>query len=195
MKLLERTEYLNRLLDVKGTPDIKVITGIRRCGKSVLMKEFVNILERDFRNSNILFINLQELENENLREYRALHSYIINHHEKEKENILIVDEIQLCEGFELAINSIHAKGIFDIYLTGSNAFLLSSDLATLFTGRSMQIRVFPFSFREYLEYDNDFGKSLNDSFDRYVHASVRPLAYEDGRNSLQQNPDVTPDPL
>ena len=116
MKLLERTEYLNRLLDVKGTPDIKVITGIRRCGKSVLMKEFVNILERDFRNSNILFINLQELENENLREYRALHSYIINHHEKEKENILIVDEIQLCEGFELAINSIHAKGIFDIYL-------------------------------------------------------------------------------
>ena len=168
MKLLERTEYLNRLLDVKGTPDIKVITGIRRCGKSVLMKEFVNILERDFRNSNILFINLQELENENLREYRALHSYIINHHEKEKENILIVDEIQLCEGFELAINSIHAKGIFDIYLTGSNAFLLSSDLATLFTGRSMQIRVFPFSFREYLEYNNDFGKSLNDSFDRYV---------------------------
>lgn len=168
MKLLERTEYLNRLLEVKGTPDIKVITGIRRCGKSVLMKEFIKILERDFRNSNILFINLQELENENLREYRALHSYIIDHHEQEKENILIVDEIQLCKDFELAINSIHAKGIFDIYLTGSNAFLLSSDLATLFTGRSMQISVFPFSFKEYLEYNDDSGNSLNASFDEYA---------------------------
>ena len=168
MKLLERTEYLNRLLEVKGTPDIKVVTGIRRCGKSVLMREFVNLLERDFLDSNIVFINLQELENENLRDYRALHSYIIDHYEKEKENILIIDEIQLCEDFELTINSIHAKEIYDIYLTGSNAFLLSSDLATLFTGRSMQIRVFPFSFKEYLEYNNESGKPLNASFDAYV---------------------------
>lgn len=168
MKLIERTGYLNRLLEVKGTPDIKVITGIRLCGKSVLMKEFINILERDFRNSNIVYINLQELENEELRDYKVLHSYIINHNEKEKENILIIDEIQLCENFERAINSIQSKDIYDIYLTGSNAFLLSSDLATLFTGRSMQIKVFPFSFKEYLEYNNDAGKSLNDFFDGYV---------------------------
>jgi len=187
MKLLKRTEYLNRLLEVKGTPDIKVITGIRRCGKSVLMKEFVNILERDFRNSNIVYINLQELENEYLCNYRALHSYIIDHHEEEMENILIIDEIQLCEDFELAINSIHAKEIYDIYLTGSNAFLLSSDLATLFTGRSMQIKVFPFSFKEYLEYNNDPGKSLNASFDEYVRGGGLSGSYLYGNPSDRTN--------
>lgn len=187
MKLLKRTEYLNRLLEVKGTPDIKVITGIRRCGKSVLMKEFVNILERDFRNSNIVYINLQELENEYLCNYRVLHSYIIDHHEKEMENILIIDEIQLCEDFELAINSIHAKEIYDIYLTGSNAFLLSSDLATLFTGRSMQIKVFPFSFKEYLEYNNDTEKSLDASFDGYVRGGGLSGSYLYGNPSDRVN--------
>lgn len=109
----------------------------------------MEILAKEKKN-NIIFINLQETKNEELLDYHKLHDFALEHYKKEKNNYLIIDEVQLCTYFEKAINSLHTKELFDIYLTGSNAFLLSSDLATLFTGRTYQIEVYPFSFKEYV---------------------------------------------
>lgn len=176
MKLIKRTEYLGRLISLNNTPDIKVITGIRRCGKSELVKAYIKHLKKAEPSANIIFINLQELEYDELKEHHRLHDYITEHYKKGKHNVLIIDEVQLCPQFELAINSIHAKGGYDIYVTGSNAFLLSSDLSTLFTGRTMEIEVFPFSFREYLQYFKS-RQDINASFDRYVRIGGLPGAY------------------
>lgn len=103
-------------------------------------------------NPNIIFIDYNSVSFEHLAEYHALNEYVENHYSRESENFLLVDEVQLCSGFEKTLNSLHASGKYHIYITGSNAFLLSSDLATLFTGRTFSIEVFPFSFSEYLEY-------------------------------------------
>ena len=96
-----------------------------------------------------------DLEFEEIKEYHALHKYVEDRYDKEKQNYLFVDEVQLCPNFELAINSLYSKNKYDIYITGSNAFLLSADLATLFTGRYIEIHMFPFSFKEYCEYYSD----------------------------------------
>lgn len=115
---------------------------------------------------NIININLQEIEFEELLEYHTLHQYCLDHYQKDMDNYLFTDEIQMCKGFEKAINSLHTKGIYHIYLTGSNAFLLSSDLATLFTGRTFTIEVYPFSFKEFMMYfDLD---DLEKAFEEYV---------------------------
>ncbi len=167
MKFLIRDRYLDKLKALNNTPDIKVITGIRRCGKSVLLEEYAQYLTKTEPDVNIVMINLQELDYEELLDYRKLHTYAVEHCINGRHNVLIIDEVQLCDSFEKAINSLHVKRIYDIYLTGSNAFLLSSDLATLFTGRTMEVQVFPFSFVEYREYLRS-GADLQDDFDSYV---------------------------
>ena len=140
MKLIERTSYLKKLINAMNTPDIKVITGVRRAGKSKLLEEF--------------------------KKYHKLIEYIEQNYKKDKNNYLLIDEVQMCEGFEKAINNFHAEEKYDIYITGSNAFLMSSDLATLFTGRTIEIKVYPFSYKEYLNYYN---KDNNDeAFNNYV---------------------------
>lgn len=167
MKIIERADYQNYLWSIKNTPDIKVITGIRRAGKSEMMKSFVNHLKMSDANANIVYADLSILENEPLLEYHNLYEWAKNRHQVGRNNYLLIDEVQLCKHFELSINSLHSLGIYDIYLTGSNAFLLSSDLATLFTGRHIEIHVLPFSFKEYCTYfesDND----LQTLFDQYV---------------------------
>ncbi len=180
MKYLVRKQYLEKIIKLQNTPDIKVITGIRRSGKSVLLKEFMDYLKENDCNVNIIFANLQEIEFEELLEYHQLHKYVMEKYREGMHNVLIIDEVQLCEKFEIAINSFHSKNLFDIYITGSNAFLLSSDLATLFTGRTMSIEIFPFSFNEYIDYYgnlNDFDKL----FDSYVREGGMPgsLIYSD----------------
>ena len=155
MKTITRTKYLDRMIELNGTPDIKIITGIRRCGKSKLMQAYVEYLKENFENINIIFIDFMDLAYEQIKEYHALHAYAEEHYQAGKANYLFVDEVQMCPKFELAINSLYAKGKYDIYVTGSNAFLLSADLATLFTGRYIEIHVFPFSFREYCQYYDD----------------------------------------
>lgn len=176
MQLIVRQKYLDELIELYGTPDIKVITGIRRSGKSVLMQEFVTYLQSLAEQVNIVMINLQELEFDHLLEYHALHKYILDQYKWGMTNVLLIDEVQLCPQFELAINSIYTKGIYDIYITGSNAFLLSSDLATLFTGRTMEIKVYPFSFVEYLTY-YEITDGYDDAFDQYVRTGGMPGAY------------------
>ena len=152
MRLIDRPNYLEQLKSVRGVPDIKVITGIRRCGKSKLMEAFIEYIRKTDENASIIYIDFTDLDFEELKEYHKLHTYVKKAYVESKKNYLFIDEVQTCEGFEKTLNSLHASEKFDIYVTGSNAFLLSSDLATLFTGRTFSIEVFPFSLKEYMEY-------------------------------------------
>lgn len=165
MKLIER-EYLKTLVDIIGTPDIKVITGVRRSGKSKLLEAFKEYVKNNIKNSNIIYINYNLIEYEDIKEYHKLNEYVENRYKKEANNFLLIDEVQMCEGFEKTINSLHASEKYDMYITGSNAFLLSSDLATLFTGRTFEVKVYPFSFKEYLNYYES--SNIDTAFDKYV---------------------------
>ena len=167
MKTIMRAKYLDRIIELNGTPDIKIITGIRRSGKSKLMQAYIAYLKSNFENINIIFIDFMDLAYEEIKEYHALHAYVEEHYQEGKTNYLFVDEVQMCPKFELAINSLYSKGKYDIYVTGSNAFLLSADLATLFTGRYIEIHVFPFSFQEYCQYYDDISDK-DKLFDEYA---------------------------
>lgn len=166
MKLIERTLYLDKLKRVCGTPDIKVVTGVRRSGKSRLMDSYIGWIEESKKDSNIIYIDFTNLTYEELKEYHTLNNYVEEHYRRGKNNYLFIDEVQMCPSFELTINSLHSSGKYDIYVTGSNAFLLSSDLATLFTGRTYEIEVYPFSFAEYIEYYQK--EDLEKAFDQYI---------------------------
>ena len=165
MKIIER-DYLKDLINIIGTPDIKVITGVRRSGKSKLLEQFKEYIEKNIENYNIIYINFSLLEFEQLNEYHKLNDYIESKYIQNKNNFVLIDEVQMCNGFERTINSLHASEKYDIYVTGSNAFLLSSDLATLFTGRTFEIEIFPFSFEEYLKYYQY--KDIDLAFDKFV---------------------------
>lgn len=165
MKLIKRN-YLQELIEVMGTPDIKVITGVRRSGKSKLLEMFRKYINENVENANIININFNLVKFDKLRKYHALNDYVQKKHIKDKRNFVLIDEVQMCDGFERTINSLHAEERYDIYITGSNAFLLSSDLATLFTGRTYEIEIYPFSFKEYLEYFKY--KDIDDAFKNYV---------------------------
>ena len=165
MKIIER-DYLKDLISIIGTPDIKVITGVRRSGKSKLLEQFKEYIEKNIKNYNIIYINFSLLEFEQLNEYHKLNDYIESKYIQNKNNFVLIDEVQMCKGFERTINSLHASEKYDIYITGSNAFLLSSDLATLFTGRTFEIEIFPFSFEEYLKYYQY--KDIDLAFDKFV---------------------------
>lgn len=163
---------LEKLKKVVGTPEIKVITGVRRSGKSVLLANFEEYVAKMVKDVNIIRVDFNDIQFEELQEYHKLYDYIEARWLEGHENFVLIDEVQMCKGFEKAINSLHNSGKYDIYITGSNAFLLSSDLATLFGGRVFTIEVFPFSFREFLEYyggsDRVGAVELEDHFERYA---------------------------
>lgn len=165
MKLIKR-EYLQDLIELVGTPDIKVITGVRRSGKSKLLEMFKSYIIENIENYNIIDINFNLVKFDNLRDYMALNNYIEENYIEGKINFVLIDEVQMCKDFERTINSIHAEEKYDIYITGSNAFLLSSDLATLFTGRTYEIQIYPFSFKEFMQYFNC--DNAQEAFDKYM---------------------------
>lgn len=167
MRIIERPEYLNQLTAVIGTPDIKVITGIRRSGKSELLKSFIKYVNNKIGDkANIIHVDYNLKSTKPLLESDALYNYVEKEYKEDKQNFVLIDEVQMCPDFEKAINYLHALQKYDIYITGSNAFLLSSDLATLFTGRTYEIEIYPFSFKEYLEYfERD---DLENAFNDYV---------------------------
>lgn len=166
MKLIERSFYLEKMKNVMGTPDIKVITGVRRSGKSKLLEAFKAYIQKSNTNANVIHVNFNLPEYDVFADYKALYDYINSKYIDGCDNFVFIDEVQMCECFEKAINGLHAQEKYDIYITGSNAFLLSSDLATLFTGRTFEIKVYPFSFKEYLDYFECV--NVYDAFDKYV---------------------------
>ena len=127
------------------------------------MEAFIGHIKNTDANANIIYIDFTELDFEELKEYHKLNDYVKNAYVESKNNYLFIDEVQMCEGFEKTLNSLHASEKYDIYVTGSNAFLLSSDLATLFTGRTFSVEVFPFSLKEYMEY-----YELTDAYEAYT---------------------------
>lgn len=166
MKRIER-KYLEKLKKVMGTPDIKIVTGVRRCGKSTLLMELIEYVANSVKDANIIHIDFNKVEFEDLQEYHKLHSFVEGKYLAGRKNFLFIDEVQMCDNFEKAINSLHASMKYDIYITGSNAFLLSSDLATLFTGRDYEVETYPFSFAEFLDYYDDETDRYA-AFDRYL---------------------------
>ena len=175
MKIIERN-YLKELIDVVGTPDIKVITGVRRSGKSKLLEMFRNYIKENIKNVNIININFNLVKFDKLRDYLSLNNYVELNYIEGKRNFVLIDEVQMCKEFERTINSLHAEEKYDIYITGSNAFLLSSDLATLFTGRTYELQIYPFSFKEYLTYFKN--NNIEEAFDKYVFEGGLSGSYE-----------------
>ncbi len=171
-----RRKYLDDILRTIGTEDIKVITGVRRSGKSFLLDDFKKYVIENVKDASIISFDLSSLKYEELREYHALNDYVEKHYVNNKRNFLFIDEVQMCKDFELALNSLHASRKYDIYITGSNAFLAGSDLATLFVGRTYTIEVYPFSFAEFMRYFNY--QDRYEAFDKYVREGGMSGSYE-----------------
>ena len=152
MTLVERKEYLERLIQWKDEQVIKVVTGIRRCGKSTLLLQYQEWLkENGVFDEQIVTINFEELEYEELQDYKKLYAYLKERLCEGKMTYIFLDEIQKVPFFEKVVDSLYVKPQVDIYMTGSNAYMLSGDLATLLTGRYVEIKMLPLSFKEFLE--------------------------------------------
>lgn len=150
--MVERKEYLDRLNQWRDEQVIKVITGIRRCGKSTLLLQYQEWLKASgVSEDQIVSVNFEELEYEELQDYRKLYSYLKNRLCERKKTYIFLDEIQKVPSFEKIVDSLYVKPDVDIYITGSNAYMLSGDLATLLTGRYVEIKMLPLSFKEYLQ--------------------------------------------
>ena len=153
--MIQRDEYLNMLKKWKDEQVIKVITGIRRCGKSTLLEMFRDYLKtQNVADEQIVYINFEELENEALLDYKSLYNYIKERLDSSKMTYVFLDEIQRVEEFQKAVDSLYVKKNVDIYITGSNAYLLSGELATLLSGRYVEINMLPLSFAEFCEMKN-----------------------------------------
>ena len=150
--MVKREEYFNKLLKYKDKKLIKVITGIRRCGKSTLLKMFRDyLLDNAVDEKQIIFINFENLSNEDLTNYKSLYNYLKDAITSNKMYYIMLDEIQNVVDFQKVIDSIYLKDNVDIYITGSNAYMLSSEIATLIAGRYLQIEMLPLSYKEYIE--------------------------------------------
>lgn len=177
--MIQRKEYLDNLKALKDKQVIKVVTGVRRCGKSTLFELYTDYLKQTGTDEKqIISINLEELENADLLDYTKLYGYITKRLLPDKMNYIFIDEVQKCAGFEKAVDSLFIKKNCDVYITGSNAYLLSGELATLLSGRYIKIDMLPFSFREYYEAKKDSGRSKNELFGAYLRYGSFPyVAY------------------
>ncbi len=166
--MIIRQAYLNLLIQAKDTEFIKVITGVRRSGKSTLLKMFKEyLLENGVDEKNIIHMNFESAMYDEIKDYKELYKKVKNNISKEKCYILL-DEVQNVEKWEKAVNSINIDFNVDIYITGSNAYLLSSELATLLSGRYIEIKMFPLSFKEFLEFNNYDRNNIEDKFYEYL---------------------------
>ncbi len=174
--MVQREIYLKKLRQLKDQNLIKIITGIRRCGKSTLLEIFKNeLISNGVSSKNIIFFNFEERENVNFTNWTELYDEIIKNVTIDNKYYIFLDEVQLISDFEKLINSLYTKKNIDLYITGSNAYLLSSELATLLTGRYIAINIQPFSFKEYvLAYNNE--KNTDKLFRKYLNESSFPEA-------------------
>lgn len=184
--MIQRIEYLDNLKALKDKQVIKVIAGVRRCGKSTLFELYIDYLRKMGTEDNqIISINLEDLENADLLDYKALYNHIKNKLVPDKMNYVFIDEVQKCVGFEKAVDSLFIKKNCDVYITGSNAYLLSGELATLLSGRYIRIDMLPFSFKEYYEATKESGKSKQELFDAYLRYGSFPyVAYLENNEKI-----------
>ena len=163
--IIERKEYLNKLIAWKDKKIIKIVTGVRRCGKSMLLEIYQNCLrEQGVEQEQIIAINFEDLDYEELTDYKKLYQYLKTHLVENKMTYIFLDEIQNVEKFPKVLDSLYIKDNVDIYVTGSNAYMLSSEIATIISGRYVQIEMLPLSFREYMESTG----SMNDRGIKYA---------------------------
>ncbi len=184
MKDIERTEFLNKLKTYKDKQVIKVITGIRRCGKSTLMKMFMNyLLENGVDKNQIIFLNFEDFDNYELLNPQNLHSYIKKRLVSEKMTYVFLDEIQNVQDFQRVVDSLFLNPKIDIYMTGSNAYLLSGELATLLSGRYVTIEMLPLSFKEFVQaLGTESNLSLSEKYKLYVQRSSFPYTLNLGED-------------
>jgi len=186
--MYKRENYLNKLLAFKDQREIiKVITGIRRCGKSSLMKLFqMELLEEGIFKDNIIHINFEDMKYDEIDDYKKLNSYIESLITNKNNYYLLLDEVQNIEKWEKVINSLRLQGNIDIYITGSNAYLLSSELSTLLSGRYVELKMLPLSFKEFVEFNNyDENKDKEKYFDEYLKIGGFP-----GISLVKNNEDI-----
>ena len=149
--LIQREEYLNKLIALKDKKIIKVVTGVRRCGKSKLLEMYRQwLLKQGVEEERIVSINFEDLDFEDLTDYKKLHTYLKERLVKDNMTYIFLDEIQNVEQFPKVVDSLYIKDNVDIYITGSNAHMLSSEITTLLSGRYIQIEMLPLSFKEYM---------------------------------------------
>lgn len=168
-KLIIRENYLNKLIEFKDSEFIKVITGVRRSGKSFLLQMYKEYLETNFKSTSIIYLNFEHPDNFSLNNWESLYKYIQENVEEDKKVYFLFDEIQEVENWQKLINGLRVKYDCDIYITGSNASILSGELATYLTGRYVEIKVYPLSFNEFLDFkDYSDSKELDNYFDEYI---------------------------
>lgn len=154
--MVERKEYMNALWKWKDQQVIKVVTGLRRSGKSTLLSMFQDVLKRSGVDENqIISINFEDLQYESITDYALLYNYVSERFCADKMNYIFLDEIQMVTDFQKAVNSLYIRHNVDLYITGSNAYMLSGELATLLSGRYVEIKILPLSFKEYRELKGD----------------------------------------
>ncbi len=175
---LKRKEYLDKLIALKDKKIIKIITGVRRCGKSTLMGIYKDyLLENGVEEKNLISINFEDYDFYDLRDPRKLHTYIKEKLDDKKQNYIFLDEIQHVEDFPRVVDSLFIKNNVDIYITGSNAYMLSSEIATLISGRYIEISMLPLSFAEFVESTGD-KKELARKYIDYIQNSSFPYTLE-----------------
>lgn len=185
--LIQRKEYLDKLIAFKDKQLIKIVTGIRRCGKSTLLALYQDWLRSEgVSDEQIISINFEDLDYEELTDYKKLYAYLKEHIAKGKMNYIFLDEVHHIDNFPKVVDSLYIKDNVDIYITGSNAYMLSSEIATLISGRYVQIEMLPFSFKEYMESTG----SMSDrgiKFTEYLERSSFPFAlkFQDQPNELR----------
>lgn len=174
---IPREEYFERLRNLKHKKLIKIVTGIRRCGKSTVLEMFRDeLLDNGVEENQIIFINFEDYENKSLRNPESLYNYI-KQRLTSKMNYIFLDEIQRVEDFPEVVDSLYIKDNVDLYLTGSNSSLLSSEIATLISGRYVEIKMLPFSFKEFVKATNQ-STNLSSAYRQYVETSSFPYVLE-----------------
>lgn len=179
----KRDLYLNKLIQFKDKQFIKVITGIRRCGKSTLLKLFKEyLLENDVNEKQIIYINFESMQFDDIKDYKLLYEYIKEHIVEDSRTYLLLDEVQEVVHWEKAVNSFLVDFNVDIYLTGSNAWLLSSELSTLLSGRYVEIKMLPLSFKEYMDFIEEPSNDKERNFQSYLRYGGLPPIIELNNN-------------
>ena len=188
-KLINRPEYLKQLVENKDVDLVKIVTGIRRCGKSSLLDLFHQyLLDNDVNDRHIIHMNLESLRYRDLTDYLSFYDYVSERIETGEKTYLIFDELQAVEHWEKAIESFRLNFDVDIYITGSNAYLLSTEFSTLLSGRYVEIRMLPLSFKEFLTfYAFDAAVTMDEKFQKYLQFGGMPILREYQFNETRSN--------